>query len=234
MELSELYPRSRKEAIKENSLYFFTGKECKRGHIDVRYVTTYRCKSCSSIMAREYRANNPDFAERERKAAVKRASEKYKNDPDYRKYADEQSKKYRDKVSRNPEMRAARNKRENERRKKDKSYRGKANNLRKKWLERPENKARMSLRDLLKRAYRLGYVKNESTEKALGYNPIDLMMDMEEKFKDGMSWDNHGEWHIDHINPVSAFDHGSPPSVINALDNLQPLWASDNLKKGAK
>ncbi|CAM0105020.1 hypothetical protein VPH209E381_0045 [Vibrio phage 209E38-1] len=234
MELTKLYPQSRKEAISTGSLYYFTGEECKRGHVDVRYTSTFRCKSCSSIMAREYRDGNPEYAERERKAAVKRQAEKYKKDPEYKKYADEQSRKYREKVSKDPEKRAARNKRENERRRSDASYRAKANKLRKAWLENPKNKARMSLRDLLKRAYRLGYVKNESTEKALGYNPIDLMKSMESKFLDGMSWGNHGDWHIDHIKPVSSFPQGTAPSVINALDNLQPLWASDNLKKGAK
>jgi len=39
-----------------------------------------------------------------------------------------------------------------------------------------------------------------------------------------MSWDNHGEWHIDHIKPVSKFDKETPMSIVNALSNLQPLW----------
>ena len=46
-----------------------------------------------------------------------------------------------------------------------------------------------------------------------------------------MSWENWGEWHIDRIIPVSKFDEETPPSIVNALTNLQPLWAADNLKK---
>jgi len=49
-----------------------------------------------------------------------------------------------------------------------------------------------------------------------------------------MCWDNYGDWHIDHIIPVSYFDENTPVSVINALSNLQPLWKLDNLSKGKK
>jgi hypothetical protein len=41
-----------------------------------------------------------------------------------------------------------------------------------------------------------------------------------------MTWDNYGEWHIDHIKPVSSFDKDTPQSIVNALSNLQPLWAT--------
>ena len=49
-----------------------------------------------------------------------------------------------------------------------------------------------------------------------------------------MSWDNYGEWHIDHKKPISKFKDGISISTINALSNLQPLWAKDNLSKGNK
>ena len=41
-----------------------------------------------------------------------------------------------------------------------------------------------------------------------------------------MSWDNYGEWHIDHIKPLTLFDDNTPIHVVNALSNLQPLWAT--------
>lgn len=40
-----------------------------------------------------------------------------------------------------------------------------------------------------------------------------------------------GEWHIDHIQPVSKFDKNTDVSVVNSLKNLQPLWAQENLSK---
>ena len=59
----------------------------------------------------------------------------------------------------------------------------------------------------------------------------DLKNHMISLFKEGMSWENWGEWHVDHIFPVSKFDPNTLMSVVNALDNLQPLWAFDNLSK---
>jgi hypothetical protein len=53
-------------------------------------------------------------------------------------------------------------------------------------------------------------------------------------FKNGMTWENYGEWHIDHIRPVSSFDKDDEVSVINSLENLQPLWAYENLSKSKK
>ena len=47
-------------------------------------------------------------------------------------------------------------------------------------------------------------------------------------FTVGMSWENHGEWHIDHIKPVSKFDKDTDVSIVCSLDNLQPLWATDS------
>jgi hypothetical protein len=46
-----------------------------------------------------------------------------------------------------------------------------------------------------------------------------------------MSWGNHGEWEIDHIKPVTAFNINELPSIVNALSNLQPLWKRDNRQK---
>lgn len=56
-----------------------------------------------------------------------------------------------------------------------------------------------------------------------------------DKFSEGMSWNNHGEWHIDHIIPLSSA--GNNLKLLKNLGhytNLQPLWAHDNLSKNAK
>lgn len=81
---------------------------------------------------------------------------------------------------------------------------------------------------------RLGTKKEGYTIDLLGYSAIELKKHLESKFSENMTWNNWGKWHIDHIKPVSSFDKSEKPSVVNSLNNLQPLWANDNLKKGKK
>ena len=72
----------------------------------------------------------------------------------------------------------------------------------------------------------------------IGYSPNDLKVHLERQFVKGMGWHNMSEWHIDHIVPLSSFPIAGPddPNVPRAwaLPNLRPLWATDNLRKGAK
>lgn len=75
-------------------------------------------------------------------------------------------------------------------------------------------------------------------EDIVGYTIKDLMRHLERKFKLGMTWDNYGKWHIDHIIPVSAFSYTSIDDIdfkrCWALKNLQPLWHWENESKGVK
>ena len=61
---------------------------------------------------------------------------------------------------------------------------------------------------------------------------------MEHQFQPGMSWDNYGYngWHIDHIRPCASFDLRKKKEQIACFHytNLQPLWAKENLQKGAR
>jgi len=79
---------------------------------------------------------------------------------------------------------------------------------------------------------RLGQQKEGHTVDLLGYSMLDLKDHIESLFTDGMSWDNYGEWHIDHIKEVSTFDKDVPPNVVNALSNLRPLWATTRVING--
>jgi sulfur relay (sulfurtransferase) DsrC/TusE family protein len=90
-------------------------------------------------------------------------------------------------------------------------------------------------RNILKRTLSyIGSDKTESTKNLLGYSSLDLKIYLESLFIEGMTWENYGDWHIDHIKPLSKFSSDVPIDVINSLSNLQPLWASDNLKKSNK
>ena len=95
--------------------------------------------------------------------------------------------------------------------------------------KRPYYKLREAYRSLLRRTI-------DGKKSEVGYTREEIRDHMEKLFSEGMSWDNYGEWHIDHIKPVKAFwDEGvTDPKVVNALENLQPLWAKDNLRKSSK
>jgi len=75
-------------------------------------------------------------------------------------------------------------------------------------------------------------------ETLLGCTLNELQICMEKQFTEGMSWDNYGMWHIDHRIPISAFNFSSPEHLdfkrCWALSNLQPMWASENLRKSNK
>lgn len=83
-----------------------------------------------------------------------------------------------------------------------------------------------------------GVKSGKSWRSIVGYDIAELRMRLESLFSEGMTWGNYGDWHIDHIRPVSSFDFTCEPIVTAkvcwALDNLQPLWALDNMKKGAR
>lgn len=70
----------------------------------------------------------------------------------------------------------------------------------------------------------------------IGCTPDELRAHIERQFRPGMSWENHGEWHIDHIRPFAAFDLTDPDQVriVSHYTNLQPLWAAENMAKGAR
>lgn len=81
---------------------------------------------------------------------------------------------------------------------------------------------------------RLGTKKESHTIDMLGYSALQLKEHLEKRFSPGMTWKNHGEWHIDHIRPVSKFSNIDDIKIVCALENLQPLWAFDNLSKNNK
>lgn len=80
--------------------------------------------------------------------------------------------------------------------------------------------------------------KYRSTFQLLGYTIEELMTHLEKQFTDGMTWENYGQWHVDHIRPMSSFKFESPEDpefkACWVLDNLQPLWGPDNLSKGPR
>lgn len=78
----------------------------------------------------------------------------------------------------------------------------------------------------------------ESWEAFVGYTRRDLFEHLQRLFLPGMSWDNYGEWEVDHVRPVASFQfasrHDDHFRMCWSLSNLQPLWAADNRRKAAR
>jgi len=108
------------------------------------------------------------------------------------------------------------------------------------WKERyandPNYKTSVICRNMLKRTLEAtSSTKDSRTYEFLGYCNEELKQNIESKFLPGMSWDNYGEWHIDHKYPVSRYiqDGITDPAIINSLDNLIPMWDHHNMSKSA-
>ena len=93
-------------------------------------------------------------------------------------------------------------------------------------------KLKHTLRNRLNNALRQNH-KSGSAVNDLGCSIEEFKNYIQSKFKDGMNWKNQGEWHIDHIKPLSSFDLTDRNQLLEACHytNLQPLWAIENLKK---
>lgn len=81
-----------------------------------------------------------------------------------------------------------------------------------------------------------GYTKSKSTRRLIGCPIKQLKEHLESQFEEGMSWDNYGEWHVDHIKPCALFDFSKieEQKACFHYTNLQPLWAEENQRKGAR
>jgi hypothetical protein len=79
-------------------------------------------------------------------------------------------------------------------------------------------------------------IKSSKTLELLGCTVEDLRLFLETEFVEGMTWENYGQWHIDHTRPCASFNLEDPEEQKKCFHwtNLQPLWAQDNMRKGAK
>lgn len=196
------------------------------------------CKSCKKLWQAEYYIENKDvingrikrwqeenpekikeirraIKQRNRTKILSKLKDKYWSDPDVSR--EKQRKKRRD----NPELTKEQNRRSNTKRYSDPKF-------------RVENAIRNGIRGEIRR----GSKKKRKTFALLGYSPAEMFVHLERQFTDGMSWENYGEWHIDHVIPLSAFNYETPDDIDFArawgLENLRPMWAKENMQKGSK
>ena len=80
----------------------------------------------------------------------------------------------------------------------------------------------------------IGLSKPNRSMTLLGASLQEIKKHIEFKFREGMTWDNYGKWHADHIIPISSAKTKDEMIKLCHYTNLQPLWALDNLRKGKK
>lgn len=216
---------------------YFTSKQCPRGHVSARYTSNAVCVACN--------------AENVRSEEFKREQKSRRRTPESREASRLKSKRYHQE---NREQVLAKMRERNKRyyeANKDRikvsvlAYQranGDARNTYKaKWSSErakidPEFAMLLVMRKFVARMMERIASKRQQSERTteiLGYTPAEFVAHMEPLFKPGMTWNNHGEWHVDHIRPLSTFDLTNPEQrrLANSLQNLQPLWADENLKK---
>jgi hypothetical protein len=209
-------------------------KECER----LRGIE-YRKKNREKVnqSSKNWRKNNPEdykktiekYLEKNPHMNSKERIKSYRKDENFRKkYNIKRKEYYQNNVEQEREksknyyhenkklIREKNNKWKNDKRKNDGFYRMKIN-------------LRHRLRD-----YLIGESKGKRTKEIVGLDKIEFKLYIQSKFVDGMSWENYGEWHLDHIKPLCSARDNQEALLLNRYTNLQPLWAEDNLRKNRK
>jgi hypothetical protein len=167
---------------------------------------------CSTCCSREWRKNNP---------------EKYKKGAEdwYARNRDHSIAKAKKWLKENPKKANAATRK----------YVKKSNYYTERYHSDIQFRLRIILRNRLLQSVKTD-AKAGSAVQDLGCSIPEFKDYLESKFAPGMSWDNIGCWHIDHIEPLSKFNLEDPKQFKGACHytNLQPLWKEDNLKKSDK
>ena len=95
------------------------------------------------------------------------------------------------------------------------------------------------IKTLLRQRIRCAIKKKKKSSRSMeliGCSIQHFMKHIEKQFVPGMTWENQGEWHIDHIMPCASFDLKDPEQQRRCFHytNQQPLWAVENISKGDK
>ena len=210
------------------------------------------CKDCERLRGIEYRKKNPEIVRESSKKWRKNNPESYKKTIlKYLEKNPEMISKERIKIYRKDEnFRKKYNikKRENykknieiEREKRREYYHKNKETLNKKnnqWKNKKRKtdgfyRMKINLRNRL-RDFLIGDSQGKKTKDIVGLDKIEFKLYIQSKFLDGMTWDNYGKWHLDHIHPLSQAKNNDEALLLNHYTNLQPLWAEDNLRKNRK
>ncbi|MBX4941134.1 hypothetical protein [Rhizobium binae] len=204
-----------------------------------------QCKACKRVADSEYRARNPEKNKEEYRRRIEANpnyhAELYAKDPEkakatvakwqkdnpekrreiHKRFRESNPEYYKEWPKRNPEKTKERRRKQYEKK-----------------ISTPRGKLENSVKVGVHRGLTNGSKAGRSTFSLLGYTSDDLREHLEKLFLPGMTWENYGDWHVDHKIPKSAFNYETPDDIdfkrCWALSNLQPLWAVDNIRKNAR
>lgn len=190
-------------------------KEEKNAYCRHRWKTDSKYRQRHTATVAAY-ARRPDVREKTRA----RAREKYRSDSEYRLKMRGKHKKFMEGYRKLPRVKL------------------KIKEMGRRWLKKPENYLKHKLRWYVQDIFRKTKKRKKHGEalRLLGCTIREFKAHLESKFTEGMSWENRGKWHLDHVAPLSSFNLTKLEDRQKAFhwSNYQPLWAKDNLSKGAK
>jgi hypothetical protein len=233
-----------------------TMKKCKRCEIEQttnnfgRDLSTHDglsiyCRVCRSQKGKESYNRIKDRLNKCRR------EKRQENIEQYRKYAKEWRERNKDKIKETNRLRRLKEplKVKEESARSQHKNRDHRNEYKRKWREENKDRIKETMPISQKvsmvvasniRACLYGKKAGNHWEKIVNFTLYQLIEHLEGQFRDGMNWDNYGKrgWHIDHKRPISSFNFKTFDDAefkqCWSLDNLQPLWATENLKKGNK
>lgn len=223
-----LLPLTEQDARDKNKRHYFNGLPCQKGHLDRRSVDG-GCMECKRIDSADRRAT-PEGKEKVRAYSKQRWA-----DPQARAKAQAQRAAW----AQTPEGQKSL----------QRSYKSFYDNHRDRLVKenaqrsvrRYKNDPVYRMRQLVARRISLALsdkdvTKDETTFKLVGCSVDELVRHFENQFEHWMSWENMGEWHIDHVRPCASFDLSEREQQMTCFNwrNLQPLHGDENyLKKDA-
>ena len=205
---------SRKQAQAQGLRHYYNGRKCKRLHTPVRFTSTGQCPHCVKDM-NDAVMRDPKKAERRRMLNRGSAAKRVAENSQWIVRRRAASAKHR------------------------KAFTQENGQSRNNWYYQNNIQHRLGtlLRSRTHKKIALhGGSKSVGTIELLGCTVVELTSRFEALFTPGMTWENMGEWHIDHIRPCASFDLTDPEQQRQCFHytNLQPLWAEDNLRKSDK
>ena len=199
-------------------------------HKNTQHYKSY-CKSCfvkqqkernqknrEAVLAYMKKYNKEHYADPKNKEAILAKKKEDYADPKKREVILTRQKEYRADPKNREKIRVLQRKRDKERRQSDPLYKLKRNT---------RSLISMSMKNA-------GFKKNSKTHKILNCSFEEFMSHLEKQFNSGITWENYGKWHLDHIVPVSLASTEEEIIKLNHYKNFQPMWGPENESKSNK